>query len=540
MEKERITTKGELKINWFGIIGVVIGFIVVAAIGIYLFFGDQLLFYLSTQTDFFEKPAARSEEEVLSIGYAFGHEHHDPIFFDPITRSHLADIYEGLVKADKDLNIKPSLARTWGLIDPYTWEFIIRKNVTFHDGRPLTAKDVAASIDRAKNGEGSQLKPLLLTIDTINIIDDYTVRIVTTDPDPLLLQKMAVPLIHPAGYTNFEEPLGTGSYKFLSHVGDDMELERNENYWGPQPAFKHVIYKVITDRRERIKALEDGTVDLLVNFPPNVGCSFFDKYKSLEGCSEMDSTNIELKKLPGLEVSFLGFNLNSELFSQLKFRKAILNALDPNVFVDIAFGFAVPSSQFISSGVFGYNPDISKPNYDLSAAKNAVNEIIGDRFERITITFAYPEDLKPVGAYIQEQFRQLGIDVILSPLSAGELQKIIIRGGADMYFLGWRSELGDASDFLQSVAHTQNLDRGYGLFNGMNYSNAKVDQLIEESQKNMNTKSRAQQMQEAMEIIVDEDVIGMPLYESELLYGVSEKIDFSPRIDGYVYPSSIK
>ncbi len=540
MESEEIKTKERLNIDWFEIVGVIIAVFVVAAIGVYLFFGDQLLFYLNTQTDFFEKPVARSEEEVLTIGYAFSHRQYDPIYFDPVTRSHLADIYEGLLKTDKDLNIKPSLARTWGLIDPYTWEFILRKNVTFHNGQSLTAKDVVASIDRAKNEKGSQLRSLLLTIEKFEIIDDYTIRLITTHPDPLLPQKMAVTLIHPVNFNDFENPVGTGAYRFVSHQDNEMELERNEHYWGPLPAFKHVVYKAITGRRERIRSLEDDELDLLINFPPNVGCSFFDEYKNLEGCTPMNDSDMELKKLPGLEVSFLGFNMSNELFSKLKFRKAVLKALDPNVFVDIAFGFAVPSNQFISSGVFGYNPNLEMPEYDLAEAKKTVNEIIGDRFEKILLTFAYPEELKPIGRYVYEQFRQLGIDVVLEPLSAEDLQKTIIEGDADMYFLGWRSELGDASDFLQSVAHTQNLERGYGLFNGMNYSNAAVDQLIEESQKNMNTKSRAEQMQEAMRIIVDEDVTGMPLYESELLYGVSDGIDYSPRIDGYVYPSSIK
>lgn len=538
--KTKELKKDQLRINWLEVLGVTFAGLVVLAIGIYLFFGEELLFYLRTQTEFFEKPAARSEEEVLTIAYAFGHDQHDPIYFDPTTRSHLADIYEGLVKTDKDLNIKPALAKTWGLIDPYTWEFILRNNVSFHNGQSLTAKDVVASINRAKNEQGSQLKSLLLTIDKIDIIDDFTIRIRTKDPDPLLLQKMAVILIHPANFDDFENPVGTGAYRFVSHVGDEMELERNEDYWGPLPAFKHVVYTVIRDKRERINALQDGEIDLLINFPPNVGCSFFDDYKNIEGCSEIDSSHIDLKKLPGLEVSFLGFNMENELFSRLSFRKAVLQALDPEVFVDIAFGFAVPSSQFVSSGVFGYNPDLVKPEYNLDEAKKSVNEILGDRFERITVKFAYPEELKPIGAYVYEQFRQLGIDVELQPLIASELQKSIIRGDADMYFLGWRSELGDASDFLQSVAHTQDLERGYGLFNGMNYSNSRVDQLIEDSQKNMNTKARAEQMQEAMRIIVSEDVIGMPLYESELLYGVSNKIDFSPRIDGYVYPSGIK
>jgi len=530
----------EEKIKIRNIVFLVLALLTVVTLGVYLFFGDQILFYLENETDFFDKPAARSETEVLTIAYAFQHSEHDPIVFDPITRSHLIDIYEALVRTDENLNLKPALASSWGLIDPFTWEFILRKNVKFHNGELMTADDVIASVERAKNDKKSQLVSLLNTVESIEKIDDYKVRIKTIVPDPLLLQKIGVTLISPEGYTDFDHPMGTGPYRFVSHSSDTMELQKNENYWGMQPTFNHVVLEVIEDRRERIAALESGDVQFVLNFPPNYGCSFIEDFKDIKGCKTIDSEDIQLESIPGLEVSFIAFNFDHELFGQKKVRSAIKKALDLQVFRDIAFGFALPASQFVSSGVFGFNPDIEKNDYNLNEAKKEINEVIGEEFERIEVTFDYPEALVPIGQYVQAQMKELGITVILSPLSDDELEQKIKSGKSDFYYLGWRSELGDASDFLVSSVHSKNDESGYGLFNGINYSNKEVDDLIENAQKNLDTKSRIVQLQEAINIITEEDIIGIPLFESEVVYAFRDDIQFKPRIDGYVLASSIK
>lgn len=508
--------------------------------GVYLFFGEQILFYLRNTTDIFERPSARSETEVLKIAYAFPHEQHDPVYFDPVTRGHLVDIYQGLVGTDESLNIRPSLAVSWGLIDPFTWEFLLRRDVKFHNGNDFTSADAAYSIDRARKDVNSQIKSLLNTIESVEVIDDYKLRIHTSVPDPLILQKMAITFIYPDGFKDFESPVGTGPYKFVSHTYDVMELAAFEDYWGTQPAFKNVELRVIEDRRERILALENNEVQMLINMPPNYACSYFDEYKKYEGCMKIENPDVQVEALPGLEVGFLMFNFNNNLFSEKNIRGAVAKALDRNIFIDIAFGFAVPAKQFVSSGVFGFNPDIKPYEYNLESAKEEISKSIDSEFDVVTVTFDYPETLSPVGQYVQTQLGQLGIRVELNPLSDYELQEKIASGESDFYYLGWRSELGDASDFLLSVVHSEDETKGYGLFNGINYANREVDALIEAAQQNMDTKSRLRQLQEAMGIITEQDVIGVPLFESEVVYAFSNKINFKPRIDGYVFASSIK
>lgn len=255
---------------------------------------------------------------------------------------------------------------------------------------------------------------------------------------------------------------------------------------------------------------------------------------------KLKNPDIAVKSIPSLEVSFLAFNQENEILGKRAVRDAIVMALDQQTFVDLAFGFARPSGQFVSNGVFGFSSSIGKPECDLETAKSQTAKACEGIFESLDITFDYPEDLQTIGQYIQSTLNDLGIIVTLNPLDNNGLLQKIMSGESDFYFLGWRSELGDASDFLQAIAHTKDAARGYGLYNGAHYSNKKVDDLIEKSQENLDPESRLKQLQEAMRILVDDDIYGVPLFESETIFAFNKAINFEPRVDGYIHVAEIK
>jgi peptide/nickel transport system substrate-binding protein len=512
-------------------------FLALVAVGSYLFFGNQV----SLLVNYLLPPKIlHNVGERLEIGYAFKPSSLEPTLFDPVTRSYLADVYEGLVMTDRDLKLKPALAVSWGLMDPVTWEFRMRSGVKFHNGIPVTTKDVVASIERARNFSGSQLKTLLNTVESVQALDAERIRIRTKVPDPLLLNKMAVTYIFPEGYSDFEKPLGTGPYLVATVETFKMELSRNRDYWGEKPFYQQVALQYIPNRADRIAALEKDEIQLLVNMPPNYACSRTEKYKDQEGCMKLKNPDIAIKSIPSLEVSFIAFNQKNNIFAKREVRSAIALAVDRQTFVDLAFGFARTAGQFVSNGVFGFNPSIGKPECDLETAKQQTEAACAGIFESLDVTFDYPEDLQTVGQYVQSTLNDLGITVTLNPLdNLGLLQKIT-GGESDFYFLGWRSELGDASDFLQAVAHTKDTARGYGLYNGANYGNPKVDELIEKSSENLDAEKRLKQLQEAMKILVDDDIYGIPLFESETIFAFNKVLKFEPRVDGYIHASEIK
>ena len=99
-----------------------------------------------------------------------------------------SNIYDPLIRRDKDLKLEPALATKWGQLDPTTWFFDIRPNVKFHDGSTLTADDVVFSLNRA-NGPGSNVNGNFSSMKSIKKVDDYRVEVELLVPDPLLADK---------------------------------------------------------------------------------------------------------------------------------------------------------------------------------------------------------------------------------------------------------------------------------------------------------------------------------------------------------------
>jgi len=494
-------------------------------LGALLFFGDQVMFLANSLAPVQEEHAAPQR---LVIAYALPVSSLDPTLFDSVTRSRLVNIYEGLVRTDRNLKIQPAIAVSWGLLNPTTWEFKLRPHVKFHNGNEVTARDVVASIDRAQNFEGSQLKPLLNTVQKVDAIDDLTIHVTTSVPDPLLLNKLAVTYILPVDYTNFDQPEGTGPYQMmLWDKGNQMILKRFTDYWGQKPFYDEVTTKTIRDKDERIQALMDGSVQLLADVPP-------------AAVKHLVSDKIVTKSIPSLEVSFLMFNTQNGFFKERAFREAVAEDLNPQVFVDIAGGYAHSVGQFVSSGVFGYNPELPITAYNPDDAKKKAGSITSQSFERSQTVLNYAFGSEIIAQYVQSQLLDLGIDVDLNPMSPDDFQKKLNSGTSEFYYLGWRSELGDDYDFLQSVAHSRDVSGRYGQFNGANYMNKKVDQLIESSDRDLNESSRLKSLQEAMKILVQDDLAGVPLFETETIFAYQNTVNFDPRVDGYIYVSEIK
>ncbi len=441
--------------------------------------------------------------------------------FNPQWRAVLLNMYDPIVQVDRNLQIKPGLAVSWGRLDEVVWEFRIRPGVKFHDGRALTVEDVVTSIKRAQNFSGSELRTMLANVRTVKKQDASRFRVFTHEPDPLLLNKLATVLVFPETFNRLaDSAMGTGPYELASvSDGDGILLVRNGNYWGEAGFFDKGEILFMPNHEQRIDALRRKVVDLVVNVPPGA----IEILKS-EGFKVIDR--------PNLQVNFLLFNFENEFFAKRIIRHALRQIFDKQQFVQLTEGYAKPVDQFVSNGIFGFSPQINPAPFDIEAAKEIVLKESG--FEKPRVTFHMIDGLQKFGEYIVTQLELAGVGVDIEYLSQEEISKSLQQGGADLYFLGWRSELGDAGDFLRSIAHSRNDDRSYGFYNGINYFNEELDKLIELSEVNLSVQESKQQLQKAMEVVVDDDIMGIPLYESEIIYGFLPDIDFTPRVDSYV------
>ena len=144
-------------------------------------------------------------------------------FYPPYPTSNaMSLIYNGMTEADYDLNVVPALAHAWEISkDGLTWTWHIRKDVTFHNGRPMTAEDVKANVERVLDPKiGALVRGELEIIDTMELMDKYTLRMQLKDkyyPLPATLTNRWVPIIDPQALDTVKQhPIGTGPFKFVS------------------------------------------------------------------------------------------------------------------------------------------------------------------------------------------------------------------------------------------------------------------------------------------------------------------------------------
>src|SRR5205814_741504 len=205
----------------------------------------------------------------------------DPHYYNLNPNMEVDDhLYDYLLSFDAQGSLVPGLASAWKAMDDTTWEFTLRRNVTFHDGSPFTAADVAFTFARARKPTDSpdSYSRHFVRIKDVSTPDDFTVRVKTDTPFPNLLRELAqIAIISrkigeaatPADFNSGKAAIGTGPYKLVEWVqGDRLVLARNDSHWGEKPAWDRVILRPIVSSPTRTAALLAGDIDL-INYVPS-------------------------------------------------------------------------------------------------------------------------------------------------------------------------------------------------------------------------------------------------------------------------------
>lgn len=438
-----------------------------------------------------ESVAVMMPEEILSL---------DPSDLTPAVWQRTANVYEALVATDGDLSFGPGLALSFGRVSPLVWEFRLRPDVKFHDGSGFDIEDVLFSF-------GLEERDF-----EVEKIDEMNLRIKTKRPDPLLLAKVSRVLI----VSSEDEMTGTGAYRLMASEKGEMRFERFKDYWGNLPYFREVRLLVATNKNERVNRFVAGEADLLTFVP-------FDAAEFLRG------EGFELLALPSLEVQFLLFNFDSELFRDLQKRAAFSAAIDKDDLMAAVGGFARPSAQFLSSGVFGFNPDLKDASFDLAAAKELAEE---SGLKGETISVHLPLGLSVLGEHIRLQMKEVGVNALISYLDGEDLLKSFAEKKADIYFLGFKGDSGDGGDFLADIVAED------AAYNVGSFRDSEVNDLIEAAREELVASERLEILRRVFALL-DQRVFGVPLFEYESLYALGD-LQFEPRIDGFINFKELK
>lgn len=503
---------------------------VLTLLSLYLFFPGAFLAvtawakgaFFSGMTD----SQVSSQDAVLKIGLSSVTTGLEPTSLDTTTRTLALQVYEPLVRTDAFLRIEPALASSWGRLDALSWQFTLRSGALFHNNRAVAVSDVVASFRRATESEHSDLRDLVRDI-TVVRKSDQVFEIHTSRPDALLLQKISQVLIIPQENEKkaLFAPIGTGPYVYSDvEKGKMFSFKRFENYWGELPKHPSVDFIFYPGASDRARALQNGDVDIMKDITP-------------EQVNLVERSGATLHVLPSLEVNFLVFNVGG-VFHDLSLRKAVSLALDSSQFEKFASGYALRANQFVSSGVFGFDTRIPQRVLDVSKAKEIVKR--KSEFDLIPVKLSFVEGLETAGEYVKKQLSSIGFSPEVTYISWSQFRENLTSNTADLFFFGWKSDLGSSGDFFLSAAHSRQSSSGYGQFNVGNYGNKALDALIEKSTSEFDDNKRLTMYQDAMRQIVEKDPYGVPLFESQVLYASNPDISFQPRIDGYILARDIR
>lgn len=412
------------------------------------------------------------------------------------------------------------------------WEFKLRKGVRFHDGSPLTSEDVAFSIDRMKNDKKSLQRRSFRNVQEVRTPDEHTVVVVTKKPSVTFLSRgvrnrfvMSKTVADRYGKDVDKHPTGTGPYKFVSFKRDgDLVLTRNDDYWGPKPAVRDLVWRKVVEVSSRMAGLEAGQTDVMDRVPVH------------EVARLNRNPRVGVRSVPGLRIYFFAFNVNYKPWDNKLVRQAANYCVDADAIVKNIFdGNGEVLQGPVGPRVIGYNPDLKRYPYDPKKARELLAK--AGHPDGVDVKLHYSP-----GKY--EKDTEL-VQVVANQMSKGGFRVQIVpqewvvfwgRGGVNggkvpFYYIG-RGSVLDADTPLYQYFRTGGSKR-------TNFSHAEFDQLVDAEQAESDDAKRLSILRKMSEVIMDEAPL-IPLYQLFDHYGAARNIDWNPRPDEKILLEEMK
>jgi len=483
-------------------------------------------------------------------------------------------IYDGLAVYDDQLNPHPALAESWQVEDDRVYTFKIRQGVTFHDGEPLTAEDVRftfltiahpdyqgvrfgdftavkgwselaqayASADAAL-GEGrltaaacrqQKLAAYEHFVETggLQVPDPYTFRVETEYPFAPLFTRLTgygiMPrhLLEPymsdlAGSPYATRPVGTGAMRLVEWKRNErIVLERNPDWRyslsGQGGHIDRLIIQVVPDQEAAVRALERGETDV-ADIPPEMVAHF-----------RANVPDVTLYQYATFAYTFLGYNLNHPIYSDVRVRRAITHALDRKAMIDeLLGGQGQVAHSHATPARWDYNPDLFPVSYDPASAAQLLDEagwLLGSDGLRyrdgqpfvMHLAVNVESQLRGQTAlFVQEALRAVGIQVEIHAMEWDEFLAHISSDAKETYLLGW--SLGFDPD-PHSIFHSEG---GFRHITG--YSDPETDRLIEEG-RSTTDQARRREIYGRLQLRLAEQQVYTWLFAQDSVVGVSNRV----------------
>jgi len=414
-----------------------------------------------------------------------------------------AQIFAGLIELDGRFAPQPYLAESWDSSpDGLSHTFRLR-TARFHDGRPVTADDVAFSIDVVRTNHPLG-RAMFGPVERVETPDPLSVRIVLRHPHPALLASLTTVLTpilprhvyetapirtHPANV----QAIGAGPFRLVEFkAGEAITLERNPDFFLPdRPRADRLVIRMIEDMASAVPALEKGDL----NMAPHAGLP----YREVERLKRSPNLIVRREGFEGIgAINYLEFNLRRAPFNDPRVRRAIAHAVDKAGIVErlhlglsrVLDGPLHPDNPFASSDLVRYELDLDKARAlldeaDLKAGPDGV---------RLRMTIDAPlnaaDGLGRVADALKIQLKQIGVDVerrstpdnktYFSRIADGDFDAAMIQA----------FNLPDPVLGVHRLYRCDNQVKGVMFTNTSGYCNARVDAVLDEAAREMDTGKR--------------------------------------------------
>ena len=423
----------------------------------------------------------------------------------------LANLCDSLVRLTPQLTYAPGLATSYSQPDPTTWVYDIRQGVHFWNGQPLTANDVAYSLERNITPSVASLwnDPFFTDVKTIKATGSYQVTVTLTQPDVLFngMMSTAPGAIGEASYIQSKGKsygtakgglMCTGPYEFQSWTpGSQLTIVRNPHYWDTslQPKVQKITFQFITDPSTVTNGLLSGQIDGAYEVP----------ISAVPTLKQSSVGQLYLGKSTEFEV--LAFTTKAGPIRNPLIRQALSLALNRQAIASTVFdGTAVPIYSLSFPSTWGYAPSTFAQGYDplakngatdLAAAKKLVVQAGSPKQPLSMLVSADDPAAVQTALYVKSAASQIGLTINIVQVPAAQSLSIQFDPKARVAYDIMLQDVGYA-DIPDPIELALGSLQPGSLFNYANYTNAQVDQAISTARGTSDEVQRARLINQVM------------------------------------------
>ncbi len=409
-------------------------------------------------------------------------------------------IFSGLVRQDPASQLVGDLAQSWEVQGRSTYLFHLKKNLRFSDGSPLTSEDVKFTFESILDPKtASPHRKSFETIDHIDTPDPGTVIFYLKKPYAPFLFNLTTGIVSKkavlqAGPEYSYHPVGSGPYQLSEWRPDEkIVLQANPDFYDSPPKIKNLIIKIIPEDTIREMELQKGSLDFLENTLPPDFLPFLEK-----------DPHFPFIKNEGTTYGYLGLNLQDPILARLRVRQAMAYAINREVIIkEVLKGLGKPAAGLLPSNHWAYEPDVETYPFDPEKAKKLLDEeglkIQNGTDSRFKLVYKTSQNdlAKRIGEVIQQQFKEIGIQMEIRTFEWGTFYSDIKSGNFQLYSLRWVG-IRDP-DIYFDLFHSSSVPP-LGANRGR-YNNLEVDRLVEEGRVTLDSEKRKEIYQKIQKII---------------------------------------